>query len=263
MTERKTDNAWAEHPPDEKPREARPHTQGPREGRPREGGQRGQGSAESRGQRGGGGAPDPRALRPGDERREARPAAGGPRGRGSAAEGSEDRGQRGPRPDDRAGRGAAGPSRGSAGAVPQRGRDEAEPFYAPRMRFHAPQRVPPRIEHGTRVVYHITCARCGAEDDLSFVPKTKGDVLCRVCAEEVFGPHWARGRAEKPVERVVTYCCTVCSWTIERPSARPAPEGWRCETCRKGLEASEGDRVQGGVTVDAASGVRKVRRTRG
>lgn len=49
----------------------------------------------------------------------------------------------------------------------------------------------PSVVHGTKVRIEITCAKCGCTDILPFVPKTHGDILCRQCAEKLFGEEWA------------------------------------------------------------------------
>ncbi len=50
----------------------------------------------------------------------------------------------------------------------------------------------PSVVHNTKVRVEIRCERCGCTDILPFVPKTHGQILCRQCAENLFGEEWAR-----------------------------------------------------------------------
>lgn len=49
----------------------------------------------------------------------------------------------------------------------------------------------PNVVHGTKVRVDVRCERCGNTDTLPFVPKTNGQILCRQCAESLFGEEWA------------------------------------------------------------------------
>lgn len=50
----------------------------------------------------------------------------------------------------------------------------------------------PNVIHGTKVRVDVRCERCGNTDTLPFVPKTNGQILCRQCAENLFGEDWAK-----------------------------------------------------------------------
>ncbi|MBN1945374.1 MAG: hypothetical protein JW797_06825 [Bradymonadales bacterium] len=100
----------------------------------------------------------------------------------------------------------------------------------------------PRETHGTRVVFHFTCQRCGKEDTLPFVPKTRGEILCRECAEAVFGKNWAHGR---PVEDRTEYpiVCSRCGREGSVPF-KPNPEvAVLCSACYRGEEQPDKDRL--------------------
>lgn len=66
----------------------------------------------------------------------------------------------------------------------------------------------PNVVHNTKVRVDIRCERCGCEDTLPFVPKTNGPILCRQCAENLFGDEWAKrnrvGASEYP------FTCSRC-----------------------------------------------------
>ena len=64
--------------------------------------------------------------------------------------------------------------------------DEAKP---PHKKGKAPS-----MTHGTKVLFNVTCAKCGEADVLPFVPKTQGELLCQKCAAKTFGEGWANGR---------------------------------------------------------------------
>ncbi|MBR4985190.1 MAG: hypothetical protein IKY83_05585 [Proteobacteria bacterium] len=46
--------------------------------------------------------------------------------------------------------------------------------------------------NGMEVRIEIRCEQCGAIDRLPFAPKTHGKILCRQCAENLFGEDWAK-----------------------------------------------------------------------
>lgn len=50
----------------------------------------------------------------------------------------------------------------------------------------------PNVVYGTKVRVDVRCERCGNTDTLPFVPKTTGQILCRQCAENLFGEAWAQ-----------------------------------------------------------------------
>jgi len=109
----------------------------------------------------------------------------------------------------------------------------------------------PRRTHGTRVQFNITCAECGADDTLDYVPKGKSpdELLCRDCFEEQANEasHYHTVKEEREEERrqvwefecdecgrVDTlnfkpkedreYLCTRCFYEHESPSDTKAPK---------------------------------------
>lgn len=104
--------------------------------------------------------------------------------------------------------------------------------------------VSPRATHGTQVRFNVVCARCGASDTLPFVPKTQGAMLCRACAEEVFGPDWAHGR-ELPAKRdTYEITCAKCG-KPDRVPFEPKPEReYLCRGCMRGEEQPSHERLK-------------------
>ncbi len=48
----------------------------------------------------------------------------------------------------------------------------------------------PRIEHGTRVAFPITCESCGKFEILGYVPKGSKELFCTECREKKYGKNW-------------------------------------------------------------------------
>lgn len=48
----------------------------------------------------------------------------------------------------------------------------------------------PRLDHGTRVIFPITCSKCGANDTLPYRPATSAPLLCMACLEQERGSDW-------------------------------------------------------------------------
>ncbi|MCL2326110.1 MAG: hypothetical protein FWC40_06415 [Proteobacteria bacterium] len=67
----------------------------------------------------------------------------------------------------------------------------------------------PSIVHNTKVRIEIRCDKCGCEDTLPFLPKTHGQILCRQCAENIFGDEWAR--RNKLSTREYPFTCARCA----------------------------------------------------
>ena len=107
---------------------------------------------------------------------------------------------------------------------------------------------PPAVSHGTRVRFQIDCARCGESDSLNFVPKTQGDMLCRSCAESVFGPEWAGDRpTEDRVEHI--FKCAQCG-REDRVFFEPEDEAsLLCSACFRGEEQPRTERLRGKTVV--------------
>ena len=110
---------------------------------------------------------------------------------------------------------------------------------------------PPAVAHGTRVRFHVDCVRCGKSDTLTFVPKTKSGMLCKACAEEVFGPQWA---GEHQTEGVKEYLfeCAECG-REGRVNFEPDGEGdLYCDACFRGEEQPMKERLKGKTVVTAS-----------
>jgi len=123
------------------------------------------------------------------------------------------------------------------------------PKQAEDTSFRAPRGLSPSKSHGTRVSFNIVCSKCGREDTLPFVPRTKGEILCHVCAEDVFGENWAHGRqVDYPDE--YTFKCDQCG-REDHVRFRPR-EGKKllCRHCLHGEEQPQTDRLKGMKKID-------------
>lgn len=117
--------------------------------------------------------------------------------------------------------------------------------------------VPPRIKHGTRVAFNITCATCGREDTLPFVPKNTDELLCSSCARERFGDDWDKGRGPRPAE--FEFDCAACGAHDVVPFVPEDPTApMLCAMCVQGIEKPVRGRVDGEI-IDSRAGVRKRR----
>jgi len=67
----------------------------------------------------------------------------------------------------------------------------------------------PSVVYGTKIRVEIVCARCGNTDVLPFVPKTHGDILCRQCAEKLFGDEWAH--RNRVAAKEYPFTCARCA----------------------------------------------------
>lgn len=115
--------------------------------------------------------------------------------------------------------------------------------------------APPRMTHGTRVAFNITCAECGADDTLPFVPKNTDEVLCSKCARERYGDDWDRGRSEKPAE--FEFDCAACGEHDVVPFMPDDPTApMLCKMCSRGIEKPVHGRIEGEI-IDRKAGVRK------
>lgn len=99
--------------------------------------------------------------------------------------------------------------------------------------FRAPRGISPTKTHGTRVKFNIVCPRCKREDTLPFVPRTRGEILCHVCAEEIFGQDWAHGRKlDYPEEHA--FKCVKCG-RKDYVRFKPRPDKMMlCRPCLRG-----------------------------
>ena len=129
-------------------------------------------------------------------------------------------------------------------------RKKPEPTISMRKRQRVDRKAgtPPAVAHGTRVRFQIECARCGKSDSLRFVPKTQGDMLCKSCAEEVFGADWAGDRpAEGRGEHV--FECAQCG-KEDRVRFEPDEDSrLLCSACFRGEEQPRKERLRGMTVV--------------
>lgn len=117
----------------------------------------------------------------------------------------------------------------------------------------------PRLKHGTRVSFSITCNSCGKDDTLPFVPRTEGEMLCSDCAHETFGETWARGRQDARQPRYETEC-SVCNIAMSF-KFKPSHGGpVICDDCSNGIEKSNPQRLMNAEYVGKDGAVRIKRR---
>lgn len=115
-------------------------------------------------------------------------------------------------------------------------------------------------KNGAMTVHvEIRCEQCGVIDVLPFVPKTSGKILCRQCAEKLFGEDWARrncvGAREYP------FTCARCAAQGFVPFKPKEGEELFCNHCLDNqavLGKGRGKRFDGGICIrhsgKAASG---------
>jgi CxxC-x17-CxxC domain-containing protein len=115
--------------------------------------------------------------------------------------------------------------------------------------------ISPRLTHGTRVAFQVTCARCGTEDTLPFVPKNAEELLCSGCAETEYGEDWDKGRTERSTE--YEFQCAACTKTAFVQFMPEEPDGFLCLDCVKGIETSDPTRLTGATKVGKKRGVMK------
>ena len=115
--------------------------------------------------------------------------------------------------------------------------------------------IPPRLSHGTRVAFHVTCARCAKEDTLPFVPKNPDGPLCSTCAAEEYGEDWDKGRTERSTE--FEFTCAACAKTGVVPFQPDEPEGFLCGDCVRGIESADPSRLEGATLAAKGRGVMK------
>lgn len=115
--------------------------------------------------------------------------------------------------------------------------------------------IPPRITHGTRVAFRITCERCSTEETLTFVPKNADELLCSTCAAEEFGEDWDKGRMPRSAE--YEFDCAACGRSAVMRSKPEDAAGLLCMDCMKGVERAEPERIAGAVKVGKKRGLMK------
>ncbi len=109
----------------------------------------------------------------------------------------------------------------------------------------------PRKKHGTRVMLPITCARCGKDDTLDYVPKGADfdDVLCSECADAAFGDRtdWQKVQQEKEKEAKKEYpfTCDECGRKDYLPFKPKEDRVYSCNMCRFEHDTPSKDRLEG------------------
>lgn len=113
------------------------------------------------------------------------------------------------------------------------------------------RKTSPRKKHGTRVMLPITCANCGTEDTLDYVPKGADldDVLCSDCAREKFGTDsdWARVERKKARDkgREWSFECDECGRTDWVPFEPKPDRTYLCNLCRFDHDTPSPERLAG------------------
>ena len=104
--------------------------------------------------------------------------------------------------------------------------------------------ISPKKVHGTQVSFVVKCARCGDTDTLTFVPRTQADLLCKTCANQVFGEDWASGR-QTDLSTVFNFECDRCGRAGEVPFKPESDEPLLCAPCYRGEYHSNKERLKG------------------
>jgi len=97
----------------------------------------------------------------------------------------------------------------------------------------------PRRKHDTRVAFRITCAECGTEDELDYVPKgvPADEVLCRDCMAKRAGEssRWALVEEQKQRERKIRpryhVVCATCGEKTTIPFKPHPDREYDCYDC--------------------------------
>lgn len=105
----------------------------------------------------------------------------------------------------------------------------------------------PARKHGTKVAFRITCAECGEDDELDYVPKgvPLNEILCETCMLEREGSasRWAivqevknREQQKRPKHPVD---CVTCGATEMLPFKPQAGREYYCYNCYLNLQQRE------------------------
>lgn len=97
----------------------------------------------------------------------------------------------------------------------------------------------PRRKHGTRVAFRITCAECGKDDELDYVPKgvPVNEILCKACMLERNGQasRWALVEEQKDREqrkkKLYDVNCARCGTIDQVPFQPQADREYFCYSC--------------------------------
>lgn len=104
----------------------------------------------------------------------------------------------------------------------------------------------PRLEHGTRVYYPITCQKCGKGEVLSYVPKVNGELLCTGCASERYGRTWYQVKLDAEDERREhEFECATCGRMDALPFKPQAGRKYHCGRCMEDQALPNKGRLEG------------------
>ena len=95
-----------------------------------------------------------------------------------------------------------------------------------------------KTPHGTRVSRAVTCAACGSEDRVDFVPRAGQPVLCRACAAQKLGVEDREAGLVPQEERQ----CPECNRTMTVD--RDAPDDFLCKDCHRGIHVPNRARLE-------------------
>ena len=118
-----------------------------------------------------------------------------------------------------------------------------------RNRRRRAERDSPRKQHGTRVSFHITCAECGEEAELDYVPKgvSLDEALCLDCLHEQENEEsrWAEVRRRKTRERKSEWSieCAECGATDYLHFEPEDDRDYYCTSCYHQHEEPDSERL--------------------
>ena len=92
----------------------------------------------------------------------------------------------------------------------------------------------PRLDHGTRVSYPITCESCGKNETLSYVPNTSGPVLCTECATTKYGRKWYQVEFGSDGREEHAITCVECGGEDTVPFEPHPDRKYHCRRCMDG-----------------------------
>lgn len=120
---------------------------------------------------------------------------------------------------------------------------------AERERRRRAERESPRKQHGTRVTCRITCAECGEEAELDYVPKGVSieEALCQDCLQDQQeeGSRWTEVRRRKTRERKSEWSieCARCGATDYLHFEPQDDRDYYCTRCYHRHEEPDNDRL--------------------
>ena len=96
----------------------------------------------------------------------------------------------------------------------------------------------PRIDHGTRVSYPITCESGGKHETLKYVPNTTGPILCTNCASSKFGRDWYQVELGSQKVEEYPFNCSTCDAKGTLPFEPHPNREYQCKPCLNGEGSS-------------------------